>query len=152
MHHQYTVTTDWPGGVYGSPTVSGSRAGGNIAVCWATLLHFGREGYVTATRNIVHTTKYIEKRYSCALYYVFLTRCNFVNCSLRRMEGIFVIGQPVTSVIAIGSHDFDIYRLSSALSSLGWNLNVLQFPSRLVTFRTLSFLCSFCWFTAFICV
>lgn len=62
MHHQYTVTTDWPGGVYGSPTVSGSRAGGNIAVCWATLLHFGREGYVMATRDIVHTTKYIEKR------------------------------------------------------------------------------------------
>lgn len=62
MHHQYTVTTDWPGGVYGSPTVSGSRAGGNIAVCWATLLHFGREGYVLATRNIIHTTKYIEKR------------------------------------------------------------------------------------------
>lgn len=22
-HHQYTVTTDWPGGVYGSPTVNG---------------------------------------------------------------------------------------------------------------------------------
>lgn len=60
-HHQYTVTTDWPGGVYGSPTVSGSRAGGNIAVCWATLLNFGREGYVSATRDIVHTTKYIEK-------------------------------------------------------------------------------------------
>lgn len=27
-HHQYTVTTDWPGGVYGSPTVNGSRPGG----------------------------------------------------------------------------------------------------------------------------
>lgn len=26
--HQYTVTTDWPGGVYGSPTVGGSRCGG----------------------------------------------------------------------------------------------------------------------------
>lgn len=62
IHHQYTVTTDWPGGVYGSPTVSGSRAGGNIAVCWATLLYFGRDGYVLATRNIIHTTKYIEKK------------------------------------------------------------------------------------------
>lgn len=58
---QYTVTTDWPGGVYGSPSVGGSRAGGNIAVCWATLLHFGRAGYVDATRDIIHTTKYIEK-------------------------------------------------------------------------------------------
>lgn len=63
-HYQYTVTTDWPGGVYGSPTVSGSRAGGNIAVCWATMLYFGIDGYALATRNIVHTTKYIEKRFA----------------------------------------------------------------------------------------
>jgi hypothetical protein len=27
-HHQFCVSTDWPGGVYGSPTVNGSRAGG----------------------------------------------------------------------------------------------------------------------------
>lgn len=64
LHHQYTVTTDWPGGVYGSPTVGGSRAGGNIAVCWATLLHFGKKGYELATRDIIHTTKYIEKKYA----------------------------------------------------------------------------------------
>lgn len=66
-HYQYTVTTDWPGGVYGSPTVCGSRAGGLIAVCWATLLHFGMDGYVEATRNIVHTTHYIEKGYCILL-------------------------------------------------------------------------------------
>ena len=27
-HYQFCVSTDWPGGVYGSPTVNGSRAGG----------------------------------------------------------------------------------------------------------------------------
>ncbi|RZB39694.1 sphingosine-1-phosphate lyase [Asbolus verrucosus] len=109
-HHQYTVTTDWPGGVYGSPTVSGSRAGGNIAVCWAAMLSFAKEGYVQATRDIIHTTKYIEK-------------------GLRRMKGVFIFGQPATSVIALGSNDFDIYRLGTALNKFGWNLNVLQFPS-----------------------
>jgi sphinganine-1-phosphate aldolase len=45
------------------------------------------------------------------------------------MKGIFIFGQPVTSVVALGSNDFDIYRLGSALNTLGWNLNVLQFPS-----------------------
>lgn len=29
-HYQFCVTTDWPGGVYGSPTVNGSRAGGKL--------------------------------------------------------------------------------------------------------------------------
>nr|CAI5868717.1 unnamed protein product [Callosobruchus analis] len=108
-HYQYTVTTDWPGGVYGSPSVGGSRAGGNIAVCWATMLSFGKAGYVKATRDIIHTTKYIEK-------------------GLKRIKGIYVFGQPVTSVIAIGSYDFDIYRLSTALKQKGWSLNNLQFP------------------------
>lgn len=60
LHHQYTVTTDWNGGVYGSPTVNGSRAGGIIATCWATLMHFGLDGYLEATKAIIKTTKYIE--------------------------------------------------------------------------------------------
>lgn len=112
LHHQYTVTTDWPGGVYGSPTINGSRAGGSIAVCWASMLHFGKQGYIRATREIIHTTKYIEK-------------------GLRDIKSLFIFGQPATSVIAIGSHVFDIYRLLTSLRNSGWNLNILQFPSGL---------------------
>lgn len=110
LHHQFTVTTDWPGGVYGSPTVNGSRAGGVIAATWATMLRFGEDGYTEATKSIVDTAKYIE-------------------AGLRKVEGLFIFGKPATSVIALGSTVFDIYRLSSALSGLGWNLNNLQFPS-----------------------
>lgn len=47
---------------------------------------------------------------------------------LRAMKGIFIFGNPMTSVIAIGSNTFNIYRLSDALNSKGWNLNTLQFP------------------------
>jgi sphinganine-1-phosphate aldolase len=35
---------------------------GIIAACWATLMYYGLEGYVDATKKIVQTTKYIEKR------------------------------------------------------------------------------------------
>lgn len=49
---------------------------------------------------------------------------------LNEIEGIFVYGDPLVSVITIGSLDFDIYRLSAALSEMGWSLNALQFPSR----------------------
>ncbi|KAK9891728.1 hypothetical protein WA026_016524 [Henosepilachna vigintioctopunctata] len=109
-HCQYTVTTDWPGGVYGSPTVNGSRAGANITTCWATLLHFGSEGYVQLTKNIIRTAKYIESE-------------------LRKIEDIFIFGEPVTSVIAFGSRKFEIYRLATEMDKLGWNMNTLQFPS-----------------------
>lgn len=45
------------------------------------------------------------------------------------MNNIYVFGTPMTSVIAVGSRDFAIYRLSQALNARGWNLNTLQFPS-----------------------
>ncbi|GAB1869432.1 sphinganine-1-phosphate aldolase [Camponotus japonicus] len=109
-HYQYTITTDWPGGIYGSPTINGSRAGGIIASCWATLMYFGYNNYIESTKKIIETTRYIER-------------------NLREMDGIFVFGKPATSVIAIGSNEFHIYRLSEALSAKGWNLNPLQFPS-----------------------
>ncbi|XP_055536387.1 sphingosine-1-phosphate lyase [Wyeomyia smithii] len=109
-HHQYTVTTEWPGGVYGSPTVNGSRAGGIIAATWATMMNFGLDGYVETTKRIIDTARYIEQQ-------------------LRNISHIYLFGNPATSVIAIGSKDFDIYRLSSELNAVGWNLNSLQFPS-----------------------
>lgn len=108
--HQFTVTTDWPGGVYGSPTVNGSRAGGIIAACWATMMMFGEEKYLEATKRILDTARLIEN-------------------GLRTIKGIHVIGKPATTVIAIGSDEFEIFRLSDALSQEGWSLNILQFPS-----------------------
>lgn len=44
------------------------------------------------------------------------------------MDGIFIFGTPAASVIALGSKEFDVYRLSEALNDKGWNLNTLQFP------------------------
>lgn len=62
-NYQYTVTTDWPGGVYGSATVNGSRAGGAIAACWATMIYLGYEGYLESTKKILKTAHYIEDGY-----------------------------------------------------------------------------------------
>ncbi|KAG5672948.1 hypothetical protein PVAND_003035 [Polypedilum vanderplanki] len=109
-HHQYTVTVNWPGGIYGSPTISGSRAGANVATTWACLLYHGFDGYVETTKAIVDTAKYIESK-------------------LRNVDGIFIYGTPVTSVIAMGSKVFDIFRLSDSMNQKGWNLNTLQYPS-----------------------
>ncbi|XP_050343345.1 sphingosine-1-phosphate lyase [Nymphalis io] len=109
-HHQYTVTTDWPGGVYGSPTVNGSRAGGLIAACWATMMFVGVERYVQMTKEIVSVARYIE-------------------AELRKIEGIFIFGKPATTVIAFGSKTFDVFKLADKLHKKGWSLNALQFPS-----------------------
>lgn len=85
-HHQYTISTDWPGGVYGSPSVNGSRAGGIIAACWAAMMHFGYDGYVSTTRKIIDTTRYIEAELvdllSCKLMKKLITNLILLNCFL----------------------------------------------------------------------
>lgn len=55
-------------------------------------------------------------------------------CSLRSIQGLFVYGNPKVSVVAVGSLDFDIFRLYSAMAKRNWSLNALQFPSRFVIF------------------
>ncbi|KAJ0004981.1 hypothetical protein NQD34_011195 [Periophthalmus magnuspinnatus] len=108
--YQYFVAPDWQGGIYASPSIAGSRPGGIIAACWATMVHMGETGYVDATKKIITTARKITKE-------------------IRKIQGVFVFGNPEVSVVAIGSDVFDIFRLSNALTSKGWNLNTLQYPS-----------------------
>merc|ERR1712179_662270 len=93
-HYQWFSYVDWPGGIYCTTTIGGSRAGGIIAACWASLVYHGREGYVDSTRKIIQTTRYIAEK-------------------LEKIDGIYILGKPEVSVIAIGS----------------WNLNILQEPA-----------------------
>lgn len=81
-----------------------------IASAWGCMLMYGMEGYVENTKAIIDTARYIEGQ-------------------LRNIKGLFIFGEPATSVVAMGSKDFDIYRLSDGLLKKKWNLNPLQFPS-----------------------
>lgn len=66
-----------------------------------------------------------------SLHYKFiLVNGLFFFLSVCKVKGLFVFGNPEVSVVALGSNVFDIFRLSNALTSKGWNLNTLQFPSR----------------------
>jgi len=48
---QYFTATEWPGGLYFSPTLAGSRPGALSAVCWAAMVATGEDGYLEATRR-----------------------------------------------------------------------------------------------------
>ena len=51
--HQYFTAADWPGGIYISPGMAGSRSGGLIASTWAAMVTLGEEGYLDAAREIL---------------------------------------------------------------------------------------------------
>lgn len=108
LHHQYFIATDWPGGLYFSPTLSGSRPGALSAACWASLVHVGRAGYREATRQILDTAAQIR-------------------AGIARIPGLRVLGEPLW-VIAFAAEGFDIYRVLDAMNRRGWSLNGLHRP------------------------
>lgn len=48
--------TDWPGGLFGSPSMSGTRPGGNIASSWAAIMSLGQEGYLSVAERLMNVT------------------------------------------------------------------------------------------------
>lgn len=116
---QYYVLVDWTGGLYGSPTLAGSRPGALMVGCWATLVHVGEDGY----------TKYC--------YDIVLAAMKLKNAILDHpvlSKHLELIGDPLGSVVAFKTRNdkiFNIYDLSDDLTSKGWHFATLQNPAAL---------------------
>lgn len=110
--HQFFVITDWEGGIYPSASLAGSRPGGIIASTWAAMMSMGIQGYVESTRRIVETARWVTRE-------------------INTIPNLYVCGNPLVSVVAIASKDFNIYELNERMSKRGWSLNPLQFPPSL---------------------
>ena len=59
--YQYFTYTEWPGGIYFSPTMAGSRSGALSAACWASLVSIGEEGFMNIAKNIMTAANTIKK-------------------------------------------------------------------------------------------
>jgi len=57
----YCYLTKWSGGIYATPTMTGSRAGAPVAATWATMCRFGEKGYIESTKRIVGATRQVAK-------------------------------------------------------------------------------------------
>ncbi|KAJ7563667.1 hypothetical protein O6H91_03G119900 [Diphasiastrum complanatum] len=110
--HQFVAVTEWSGGLYVSPSMAGSRAGGLIAGAWAAMMSVGEEGYLEATKKLMETSKSIIK-------------------GISAISGLFVLGKPDMTVIAFGSHELDIFKVNDVMTKKGWTLSPLQKPSSL---------------------
>jgi glutamate/tyrosine decarboxylase-like PLP-dependent enzyme len=107
-HFQYFTTSDWPGGLYFSPTFAGSRPGALSAACWASLLAIGQEGYLKATKAIFETAAEVRQ-------------------GIESIPELHLMGDPLW-VIAFGSKELDIYKVLDAMTARGWSLNGLHKP------------------------
>ncbi|MBL8955872.1 MAG: aspartate aminotransferase family protein [Myxococcaceae bacterium] len=110
--HQFFTYADWPGGMYASPSMTGTRPGGAIAAAWAALHHFGEEGYVEQAKGMLATTD------------------TFVN-GIKSIPGLKVFGDPPATVVGFGSDTLNAWELGDAMEARGWKLDRLNKPAGL---------------------
>lgn len=110
--HQFSVYTDWSGGVYISTTMRGTRPGGAIAAAWIAMRALGVDGYMKLAKIVMDSTeKLIE--------------------GINQIPELYIIGKPVMSVFSFTSDDLNIFQIGDVLDEKGWHLDRIQFPSAL---------------------
>jgi sphinganine-1-phosphate aldolase len=112
LKHQFFVATDWPGGIYASPSALGTRPGGTIAAAWAAMMSLGEEGYLHHTRLGMEATRRMID-------------------GVRAIDGLAVVGSPAGTIFAYRSVDpgVDLYAVGDRMAARGWHVDRQQKPA-----------------------
>jgi glutamate/tyrosine decarboxylase-like PLP-dependent enzyme len=111
MRNQFIVTTDFPGGIYISSTLLGTRGGGPIAAAWAGMRNMGVNGYMAIAKKLMDGT-------------------NKLRAGFESIPEIKIIGKPCMNIISYSTKNNkpDIFVIADQLENKGWLLDRQQFP------------------------
>lgn len=98
--YQFYVSKDWPGGLFASPSMTGTRPAGSIAAAWATLQALGEEGYLNLYRDLMNTTQKFRKGLEAT--------------------GLKIVSEPVGTLLSYLAPDANIYVMADLLEKKGW--------------------------------
>jgi len=107
--YQRFLYTDWPGGLYFSQAIAGTRPAPPIAAAWAVTRRLGIEGYVALARRIREATRAIQ-------------------AGIASIPGMRVIGQPVASLFAFTSDTADPFGIADRMEAKGWGVDRQRDP------------------------
>ena len=107
--YQFFVYADWPGGVYGTPSVSGARPGGPVAASWAVIKYLGLEGFMRLAKTAMETTE------------------NFTE-GIEAIPELYVLGKPQATVFAFGSDVLNVYALGEKMKTFRWYIDSQHLP------------------------
>jgi sphinganine-1-phosphate aldolase len=113
LRHQFFVVTGWAGGVYVSPSMPGTRAGGPIAAAWASLRSLGEEGYIELARQSWAVTERLR-------------------AGVEAIPELRLMGLPHSTVVTWGTSDpkvVDVYAVCDILQAKGWGVDRQQAPA-----------------------
>lgn len=113
---QHFVHADWPGGLFGSPSVLGTRPGGAIAAAWAVMTYLGAEGYLDLAKKAMSATKKLAQ-------------------GIDETPGLKILGRPVMPLLSFGANpdtaggkEIDLYVLGDRMQARGWRMDRQQNP------------------------
>jgi glutamate/tyrosine decarboxylase-like PLP-dependent enzyme len=114
LKHQLFVYESWPGGIFASPGILGTRAGGSIAAAWASMRVFGRDGYTDLARQTMDVADELKD-------------------GIRKIPALALIGDPPASVFAYRSVDrtVNVFAVGDRMEARGWHIDRLQRPEAL---------------------
>lgn len=114
LQYQMFVCQDWPGGVFASSALLGTRPGGAYAAAWATLQHIGKEGYCRLADETLQAVKRLK-------------------AGIDNMQELEVMGSPKGPLFAYKSTaaDVNILAVADQMEAKGWQINRNQFPAGL---------------------
>jgi glutamate/tyrosine decarboxylase-like PLP-dependent enzyme len=104
LKHQFFIATDFPGGVYVSPSMPGTRPGGTIAAAWAGLQAMGEDGYLEVTRRAAEAADRLRD-------------------GIEKTPGLVLLGgRSPTTIVCWASADqaVDVYAVADVLGEQGW--------------------------------
>ena len=113
FNHQVFVFENWPGGIFASPALLGTRPGGAYAAAYAALEAQGEQGYMELARKAMQATDALKK-------------------GIQKM-GLQIIADPKTTLFAFRSEDpaVDMFAVADLMEKKGWYIDRLQKPDAL---------------------
>jgi glutamate/tyrosine decarboxylase-like PLP-dependent enzyme len=114
FRHQTFVYENWPGGIFASPALLGTRPGGAYAAAWAALQAQGEEGYRNLAREALEAADRLME-------------------GIGKIDGLEVLGNPPATIVAYRSVDpgVNIFAVGDQMETRGWHIDRLQRPDAL---------------------
>lgn len=109
--YQYFAYGEWPGGLFGSPSMAGSRPGGMIASAWIILNAMGQNGYMDLAAKTMETTQKLVT-------------------AIQAIPELSLRSKPDMTCIAIVSVEkrVNILAVADIMDGYGWKMERQQLP------------------------
>jgi glutamate/tyrosine decarboxylase-like PLP-dependent enzyme len=111
LRYQMFAYENWPGGVFASSALLGTRPGGAYAAAWGVIQYFGKDGY----RKLAADT---------------LEAVNRLKAGIAEIPELEVMGNPRGPLFSYRSTDpkINIYAVGDQMDARGWQVNRNQKP------------------------